>query len=185
MSLLFNMLSRFVIAFLLRSKCLLISWLQSQSAVILEPKKIKSVTVSIFFPSICHECGWCASLGKVAPVILGGECTVNHRLQLPMTMTSSVFPSICHGQMPWSSFLNVEFEASFFTLLFNLFLFNFFLLSAIRVVPSAYLRLLLFYWQSWFQLVLHLPSSSHQSVATPYCEPWGKSWCENTGYCPR
>ena len=124
MSLLFNMLSRFVIAFLLRSKCLLISWLQSQSAVILEPKKIKSVTVSIFFPSICHECGWCASLGKVAPVILGGECTVNHRLQLPMTMTSSVFPSICHGQMPWSSFLNVEFEASFFTLLFNLFLFS-------------------------------------------------------------
>ena len=54
-SLLFNMLSSFVIAFLLRSKCLLISWLQSQSAVILEPKKIKSVTVSIFFPSICHE----------------------------------------------------------------------------------------------------------------------------------
>ena len=48
--LLFNMLSRFVIAFLPRSKHLLISWLQSLSAVILEPKKIKSVTVSIFFP---------------------------------------------------------------------------------------------------------------------------------------
>ena len=46
MSLLFNMLSRFIIAFLLRSKCLLISWLQSPSAVILEPLKIKSVTVS-------------------------------------------------------------------------------------------------------------------------------------------
>ena len=55
MSLLFNMLSRFVIAFLPRSKCLLISWLQSPSAVILEPKKIKSVTVSIVSPSICHE----------------------------------------------------------------------------------------------------------------------------------
>ena len=52
MFLLFNMLSRFVIAFLPKSKCLLISWLQSPSAVILEPKKIKSVTVS---PSICHE----------------------------------------------------------------------------------------------------------------------------------
>ena len=52
MSLLFNMLSRFVIAFLPRSKCLLISWLQSPSAVILELKKIKFVTVS---PSICHE----------------------------------------------------------------------------------------------------------------------------------
>ena len=55
MSLLFNMLSRLVIAFLPRSNCLLISWLQSPSAVILEPKKIKSVTVSIVSPFICHE----------------------------------------------------------------------------------------------------------------------------------
>ena len=52
--LLFNMLSRFVIAFLPGSKCLLISWLQSPSAVILEPKKIKSVTVCTFSSSICH-----------------------------------------------------------------------------------------------------------------------------------
>ena len=55
MSLLFNMLSRLVIAFLPRSKCFLISWLQSSSAVILEPKKIKSVTGSTVFPSISHE----------------------------------------------------------------------------------------------------------------------------------
>ena len=55
MSLLFNMLSRLVIAFLPRSKHLLVSWLQSSSAVILESPKIKSVTVSIVFPSICHE----------------------------------------------------------------------------------------------------------------------------------
>ena len=55
MSLLFNMLSRLVIAFLPRSKCHLISWLQSPSEVVLEPKKIKSVTVSIVSPSICHE----------------------------------------------------------------------------------------------------------------------------------
>ena len=55
MSLLFNILSRSVIAFLLRRKRLLISWLQSPFAVILEPKKIKSVTVSIVSPSICHE----------------------------------------------------------------------------------------------------------------------------------
>ena len=54
-SLLFNMLSSLVIAFLLRSKRLLISWLQSTSAVILEPQKIKSVTVSIVSPSVCHE----------------------------------------------------------------------------------------------------------------------------------
>ena len=55
MSLLFNMLSRLVITFLPRSKRLLISWLQSPSAVILELKKIKSVTASTVSPSICHE----------------------------------------------------------------------------------------------------------------------------------
>ena len=54
-SLLFNILSRFVIAFLPRTKCLLISWLQSPSAVILDPKKIKSVTVSIVSPCICYK----------------------------------------------------------------------------------------------------------------------------------
>ena len=55
MSLLLNMLSRLVITFLPRSKCFLISWLQSPSAVILEPRKIKSATVSTVSPSICHE----------------------------------------------------------------------------------------------------------------------------------
>ena len=55
MSLLFNKLCRLVRAFLPRSKCLLTLWLQSPSAVILEPKKIKSVTVSIVSPSICYE----------------------------------------------------------------------------------------------------------------------------------
>ena len=55
MSLLFNMLSRMVITFLPRRKCLLISWLQSPSAVILEPKKIKPDTVSTVSPSISHE----------------------------------------------------------------------------------------------------------------------------------
>ena len=55
MPLLFKMLSRLVIAFLPRSKYLLISWLQSPSAVILEPKERNSVAVSIASPSICHE----------------------------------------------------------------------------------------------------------------------------------
>ena len=55
MSLLFNMLSRLVITFLPRSNHLLISWLQSPSAVILEPPKIESLTVSTVSPSICHE----------------------------------------------------------------------------------------------------------------------------------
>ena len=55
LSLLFHMLSKFVIAFPSRSKCLLISWLQTPSTVILEHKKIKSVTVSNFSSSICHE----------------------------------------------------------------------------------------------------------------------------------
>ena len=65
MSLLFNMLSRLVITFLLRSKHLLISWLQSPSAVILEPQNIKSVTVSTVYPSICHE-----EMGPDAMVLL-------------------------------------------------------------------------------------------------------------------
>ena len=55
MALLFHMLSRLVVTFLPRSKRLLISWLQSPSAVILEPKKIKSVSFSIVSPPICHE----------------------------------------------------------------------------------------------------------------------------------
>ena len=55
MSVLFNKLSRLVIAFLRRSKRLLISWLRSPSAEILEPPKIKSLTVSVISPSICHE----------------------------------------------------------------------------------------------------------------------------------
>ena len=63
-SLLFNILSRLVIAFLPRSECLLISWLQSPSAVILDPKIVKSVTVSIVSPSI-----WCKVMGP-DPMIL-------------------------------------------------------------------------------------------------------------------
>ena len=55
MSLLFNILPRLVIAFLPRNKCLLISWLQSASAVVLDPQKIKSLTVSTVYPSISHE----------------------------------------------------------------------------------------------------------------------------------
>ena len=70
MSLLFNMLSRLVITFLPRSKRLLISWLQSPSAVILEPRKIKSATVPTVSPSICHEVmgpdAWHAAIHGVA-----------------------------------------------------------------------------------------------------------------------
>ena len=63
MPLLFNILSRLIITFLSRRKCLLISWLLSPSAVILEPKKIKSFTISIVSPSICHE-------------VMGLECVI-------------------------------------------------------------------------------------------------------------
>ena len=68
-SLLFNMLSRFVIAFLPRSKHLLSPQLQSPSAVISEPKKIKSVTVSFVSPSICHDV-----MGSDAMIFLGFQC---------------------------------------------------------------------------------------------------------------
>ena len=80
MSLLFNMLSRLVIAFLPKSKHLLISWLQSPSAVILEPKNIKSLTVSIVSPSICHE---------VMPWFLFSECWVLSQLfHSPLSLSS-------------------------------------------------------------------------------------------------
>ena len=108
MSLLFNMLSSLVIAFLPRSKHLLISWLQSPSAVILEPKKIKSVTVSIVFPYIFHE-------------VMGLDALF------------LVF---------WMLSFKLAFSLSSFTFIKRLFSFS--LLSAIRVVSSAYLRLLIF-----------------------------------------
>ena len=93
MSLLFNMLSRFIIAFLPRSKHLLISWLQSLSTVILEPRKIKSVTVSTFSSCICHEV-----MGADA-MILVFECWVLSQLfhsLSPLSRSSLVPLSFCH-----------------------------------------------------------------------------------------
>ena len=108
MSLLFNMLSRLVITFLPVSKYLLISWLQSPSAVILEPKKIKSATVSIVSPSIYHE-------------VMGPDAMI------------FVF---------WMLSSKPAFSLSSFTFIKRLFSSS--LLSAIRLVSSAYLRLPIF-----------------------------------------
>ena len=108
MSLLFNMLSRLVIAFLPRSKHLLISWLQSSSAVIMKPPKIKSFTVSIVFPSICQE-------------VMGPNVTI------------FVF---------WMLSLKPAFSLSSFTFIKRFFSSS--SLSAIMVVLSAYMRLLIF-----------------------------------------
>src|SRR5574341_453905 len=108
MSLLFNMLSRLVITFLPRSQRLLISWLQSSSAVILEPPKIKSDTVSTVSPSISHE-------------VLGSDVMI-----LVFCMLS----------------FKPTFSLSSFTFIKRLFSSS--SLSAIRVVSSAYLRLLIF-----------------------------------------
>ena len=107
-SLLFNMLSRLVITFLPRSKRLLISWLQSPSAVLLEPQKIKSDTVSTVSPSISHE-------------VMGPDAMIFVFQMLSFKPTFSL-----------SSFYFIKR------------LFSFPSLSAIRVVPSAYLRLLTF-----------------------------------------
>ena len=105
MSLLFNMLSRLVTAFLPRSKCLLISWLQSPSAAILEPPKIKSVsTVS---PSISHEV-----MGLDAMILVFWMLSFKSNFYSPFTFIKRLFSSS--------------------------------LLSAIRVVSSTYLRLLIF-----------------------------------------
>ena len=119
MSLLFNTLSRFIIAFLPRNKRLLISWLQSPSAVISEPKHIKSVTVSLISPSICQE------VMRLDVMIL----------------------------LFWMLSFKPAFSLSSFTCIKRLISSS--SLSAIRVISSAYLRLLIFLQQSWFQLVLH------------------------------
>ena len=83
MSLLVNTLSRFVIAFLPRSKRLLISWLQSPSAVILEPRKIKSITVSTFPPSICHEV-----MGPDARILVFECLVLNQLFHAPLSFSS-------------------------------------------------------------------------------------------------
>ena len=85
-SLLFNMLSSLVITFLPRSKCLLISWLQSPSAVILEPKEIKSATVSTVSPSICHE--------VMANRVLPREHTGHTKHPLPTTQEKTLHMDI-------------------------------------------------------------------------------------------
>ena len=83
MSLLFNMLSRLVTAFLPRSKCLLISWLQSPPAVILEPPKIKSVSVSIVSPSICHEV-----IGPDATILVFWMLSLSQLFHSPLSLSS-------------------------------------------------------------------------------------------------
>ena len=117
------MLSRWVIAFLPRRKCLLMSRLQSPSAVILEPRKMKSVTVSIIFPSICHE-----GMGPDAMIF--------------------VF---------WMLSFKPTFPLSSFTFIKRLFSSS--SLSAIRVVSSAYLRLLI------FLLAILIPACASSSPA--------------------
>ena len=151
MSLHFNMLSRLVIAFLPSSKLLLISWLQSPSAVILEPNKT-SVTVSIVSTSICHEV-----MGPDA-WFLFSECWVLSQLfHSPLSLSSRGFSVPLH--------------------------------SAMRVVSSAYLRLLYFSWQSWSSLCFIQPSILHdvfwmlEKAMVPHSSTlaWKIPWMEKPG----
>ena len=91
MSLLLNMLSRLVITFLLRSKCLLISWLQSPSAVILEPKKIKPDTVSTVAPSISYEV-----MGLDAMILVFWMLNFKPAFSLPLSPSSRGFSVPLH-----------------------------------------------------------------------------------------
>ena len=94
MSLLFSMPSRFVVAFLPRSKRLLISWLQSPSAVILEPKKIKSHTVSTVYPSISHEV-----MGPEAMILIFWMLSFKPTFHSPLSLSSRGFLdcfTLCH-----------------------------------------------------------------------------------------
>ena len=94
MSLLFNMLSRLVITFLPRSKRLLISWLQSPSAVILEPQKIKSDTVTAVSPSISHEIKRCLLLGRKVMTNLENIFKSRHYNKGPSSQGYIVFPVV-------------------------------------------------------------------------------------------
>ena len=122
-SLLFNVLSRFVTAFLPRSKCLLISWLYSPSAVTLESKKIKSVTVSTFSPSICHQ-------------VMGLHAVIFAFWMLSFKPVFSVSSF---------TFINRVFSSSLF--------------PAIKVVSSAYPRLLI------VLLAILIPACESSSMA--------------------
>ena len=103
MSLLFNMLSRLAIAFLPRSEHLLISWLQSPSVVILEPKKIKSVTVSIVSPSICHEVTQPDAMVFIFWMLIHIFPVINNSQEIPLSLFSESFPTILCSEKLWTS----------------------------------------------------------------------------------
>ena len=140
-SLLFSMMSKLVMIFLPRSKCLLISWLQSPSAVILEPPKMKSATVSTVSPSISHEV-----MGSDAMILVFWMLSLKPALLFHSLL--SLF--ICHEVMGLDAmvvvFWMLSFKPtfSFSSVTFIKRLFSSSSLSAIRVVSSAYLRLLIF-----------------------------------------
>ena len=158
MSLLLNMLSRLVIAFVSRSKRLLISWLQSTSAVILEPQNIKFVPISIVSPCICHE-------------VMG-----------PDTMIL----------ISWMLSFKPAFLFSSFTFIRRLFSSS--SLSAIRVVSSAYVRLLI----SLPAILTPVCASSSPAFLMMYCtyklnkqgdniQPWCTAfpiWNQSVVLCP-
>ena len=115
MSLLFNLLSRLVITFLPRSKRLLISWLQSSSSVILEPKKVKSATVSTVSPSISHEVMgpdamilvfWMLSLSLKTIGLFASHLTfLGCSFFIKERNKSTVFETLCKARVLWSSAL--------------------------------------------------------------------------------
>ena len=157
MSLLFNMLSRLVIAFLPRSKRLSISWLQSPSSVILESKKIKSVTVSTFPLSIYHE-------------VMGSDAMI---FGFWMLSFKAAFSLSC-------TFIKRFFSSS--------------LLSAIKVVTSAYLRLFIFLPAIWipayassspaFCMMFSAKKLNNQSDnIQPWCTPF-LIWNQSVVLCP-
>ena len=105
MSLLFNMLSRLVITFLLKSKHLLISWLQSPSAVILEPPKIKSATVSAVSPSISHEVMGLDAMILVPYLSIFSFFSHFHSVRLQLGRILELETTLIHVFFPFSSFL--------------------------------------------------------------------------------
>ena len=149
MSLLFNMLSRLVITFLPRSKHLLISWLQSPSAVILEPPKIKSVTVSIvsiYLPWSDGTWLWVKSgswwwTGRPGMLQFMGSQRVRHYWVTELNWTELMGADAMISVF-WMLSFKPTYSLSSFTFIKRLFSSS--SLSAIRVVSSTYMRLLIF-----------------------------------------
>ena len=161
MSLLFSMLSRLVITFLPRSKHLLISWLQSPSAVILEPKKIKSVTVSIVSPSICYE-------------VMVPDAVISVFSMLSFKPTYSLSSSTFIKRLFSSSLLSAIMVVSSAYLRLLKFLLAILIPACASSSPAIHMTYPAYGRRRWHPTPVLLPGKSHGRRSLVGCSPWDR-----------